>query len=270
MMTPAQLYDELHARERLAADGPVKDRYKEMADALDALLAPQRPGEVSNAAVGYVKHYLQPHPDIAPIIRAELSVNLPDGTLLYACSKHAEAPKAFRELIEACEAEYCNEDTEVHEPDDSKVAFPEDTCAITFGHIRRARAALAQGPQEEVDVPDGMWKISKLIDKLSSIHKRFGDTCVWMKECSWGASALHAQYRAALAATPQQAEHASASEDMVLVPKEAGDVDAFMVLNEYRVPGRTRKEAYRVAIRKLSERAKETLATDQTEKNCDR
>ncbi len=43
------------------------------------------------------------------------------------------------------------------------------------------------------EVPDGMWKIGKLIECLSDIKERFGNTCVWMEECKWGASALHAK-----------------------------------------------------------------------------
>lgn len=49
-------------------------------------------------------------------------------------------------------------------------------------------------------------------------------------------------------------------EGYALVPAEAGDTDAFMVLHEYQQPGRTRKDAYRIAIRKLSERARAHLA----------
>lgn len=50
---------------------------------------------------------------------------------------------ALRELAKACEAEFCGDITEEIEPDDSKVSYPEDACHITFGHIRRALAALS-------------------------------------------------------------------------------------------------------------------------------
>lgn len=43
------------------------------------------------------------------------------------------------------------------------------------------------------DVPDGMWRIGNLIERLSDIKERFGNTCVWMETCKWGASALHAK-----------------------------------------------------------------------------
>lgn len=48
---------------------------------------------------------------------------------------------ALRELTKACEAEFCSPETD-NESDDSKVAYPEETCHINFGMIRRARAAL--------------------------------------------------------------------------------------------------------------------------------
>lgn len=48
-------------------------------------------------------------------------------------------------LVTACEAEFCSPATENpgpgHEPPESAVAFPNS--AITFGHIRRARAGLS-------------------------------------------------------------------------------------------------------------------------------
>jgi len=59
--------------------------------------------------------------------------------------------KAIRDLVEACEREFevtdRTEDGELVFPDEDKVAFPEDTCNITFGHIRRARAAIARDPR---------------------------------------------------------------------------------------------------------------------------
>jgi hypothetical protein len=52
--------------------------------------------------------------------------------------------EALRELADAVFAEFCGDETESMEPDDSKVSYPEDRCHITFGMIRRARAALEQ------------------------------------------------------------------------------------------------------------------------------
>lgn len=49
----------------------------------------------------------------------------------------------LKALVDAVEAEFCGEATERLEPDDSKVSYPEDRCHITFGHIRRAKAAIA-------------------------------------------------------------------------------------------------------------------------------
>lgn len=53
---------------------------------------------------------------------------------------------AIRELVDAVHAEFCCDDTEANEPDDSKVSHPEDRCHITFGMIRKARAAIASAP----------------------------------------------------------------------------------------------------------------------------
>lgn len=68
-----------------------------------------------------------------------------------------EAAEVLAALVAACEAEFCGPGTEEHEPDDAKVAFPEDRCHITFGHIRRARKALASlrrdAPREGASVP---------------------------------------------------------------------------------------------------------------------
>jgi hypothetical protein len=53
---------------------------------------------------------------------------------------------ALRMLVEACEAEFeCDardEEGTLLFTDEDKVSFPEDECNITFGHIRKARAAL--------------------------------------------------------------------------------------------------------------------------------
>ena len=65
---------------------------------------------------------------------------------------------------------------------------------------------LGAKPASEPVVPDGMWQIANLIDRLTEIKNRFGNTCVWFKECSWGAEALHAQAEhdeAMLAAAPK-------------------------------------------------------------------
>jgi hypothetical protein len=55
-----------------------------------------------------------------------------------------ELEAVLRPLADANFAEFCGEGTEANEPDDSKVSFPEDRCHITFGMIRRARAALTK------------------------------------------------------------------------------------------------------------------------------
>lgn len=45
-------------------------------------------------------------------------------------------------LVSAVEEEFCSEETEIYEPDGSKVSYPEETCPITFGMIREARKAV--------------------------------------------------------------------------------------------------------------------------------
>lgn len=45
-------------------------------------------------------------------------------------------------LVSAVEEEFCSEETEISEPDESKVSYPEETCPITFGMIREARKAV--------------------------------------------------------------------------------------------------------------------------------
>lgn len=45
-------------------------------------------------------------------------------------------------LVSAVEEEFCSEETEIFEPDESKVSYPEETCHITFGMIREARKAV--------------------------------------------------------------------------------------------------------------------------------
>lgn len=45
-------------------------------------------------------------------------------------------------LVSAVEEEFCSQETEVSEPDESKVSYPEETCPITFGMIREARKAI--------------------------------------------------------------------------------------------------------------------------------
>jgi len=50
---------------------------------------------------------------------------------------------ALRALTEACEHDFCNENTERQCADDSTVAYTEDQDdQLTFGHIRRARQVL--------------------------------------------------------------------------------------------------------------------------------
>lgn len=45
-------------------------------------------------------------------------------------------------LVSAVEEEFCSEETEISESDESKVSYPEDDCPITFGMIRSARKAV--------------------------------------------------------------------------------------------------------------------------------
>lgn len=57
-----------------------------------------------------------------------------------------DALRELDELVSACESEFCSQGTEGQswtygEDDDSEVAYPKSN--ITFGHIRRARQALA-------------------------------------------------------------------------------------------------------------------------------
>lgn len=62
-----------------------------------------------------------------------------------------EKLRELDELVSACEAEFCSDGTEgasftYGEPDDADVSYPKSK--ITFGHIRRARQALAALQQE--------------------------------------------------------------------------------------------------------------------------
>lgn len=50
----------------------------------------------ADPAVGFVKHYSQPHPDMAPIVRAELYEKLPDGTKLYTHPEHVKGDAVAR------------------------------------------------------------------------------------------------------------------------------------------------------------------------------
>lgn len=45
-------------------------------------------------------------------------------------------------LVSAVEEEFCSQETEISEPDESKVSYPEEDCPITFGMIRAARRAV--------------------------------------------------------------------------------------------------------------------------------
>lgn len=45
-------------------------------------------------------------------------------------------------LVSAVEEEFCSQEAEISEPDESKVSYPEETCPITFGMIRAARRAI--------------------------------------------------------------------------------------------------------------------------------
>lgn len=74
------------------------------------------------------------------------------------------AMDALRDLVEVCEAEFCGGQTDT-EPDNSKVAYPEDECPITFGHIRRARAALAAQGQPAERVPEVVTEVLAELDR---------------------------------------------------------------------------------------------------------
>lgn len=75
------------------------------------------------------------------------------GKALYTRPAPASEPlEALEDLTSACEAEFCSVKTEGEsftyaEPDEADVSYP--SSHITFGHIRRARAAIAKhkGPQ---------------------------------------------------------------------------------------------------------------------------
>lgn len=56
-------------------------------------------------------------------------------------ARAARLEGALRALTEACEQEFLGSETDDF-PDDEEVCFPKS--AITFGHIRRARAALVE------------------------------------------------------------------------------------------------------------------------------
>ena len=76
------------------------------------------------------------------------------NAILAALSEQQAVPDAFRELVEACEAEFCSPESEEFEPDDSALFYPEEDCKITFGMIRRARALIdAQGKTAEQGQP---------------------------------------------------------------------------------------------------------------------
>lgn len=93
----------------------------------------------------------------------------------------------------ACEVS----DEDVHVAIESYVTSDDAAEVPRFEAIRAALQADRQrvgGGQvaEGGKVPDGMWRISKLIEQLTEIKERFGNTCVWSEKLSWGATALHA------------------------------------------------------------------------------
>lgn len=119
------------------------------------------------------------------------------GTYACKCGRYttpsAPVADAVRVLVDAVYAEYCCDGTEANEPDDSKVSYPEDKCNITFGMIRRARAALSA--PAAVAVPEGWalvpvepthemrdaWLgVNHLHDTLTGMHTFHGDSGNWL------------------------------------------------------------------------------------------
>lgn len=87
----------------------------------------------------------------------------------------------LKALVDAVEAEFCGEATERLEPDDSKVSYPEDRCHITFGHIRRAKAAIAALSGGEAVAWRHRWLYSGsfLVTSISELSpERFIETLV--------------------------------------------------------------------------------------------
>ena len=83
-------------------------------------------------------------------------------------------------------------------------------------------------------------------------------------EIDWGEDGAFAEFYPdrdlPLGAKLYTAPRAAVPDGYVLVPEKVGDQDAFMVLHEYQQLGRTRKDAYRIAIGRLAERANEMLS----------
>lgn len=120
---------------------------------------------------------------------------------------------------------------------------------INDSAIRAALEAALSAEPAAPHFPDA----NALADWLESLHECHTDGAVGNRK--WEVAQIAAKV---VRGPAQPAERVPGG--MVLVPSEAGDTDAFMVLHEYQQPGRTRKDAYRIAIRKLAERASAMLA----------
>lgn len=107
-------------------------------------------------------------PDQLRMMRTALEAVWPVAAEPARPADSGRAMDALRDLVEACEAEFCGGQTDA-EPDNSKVAYPEDECHITFGHIRRARAALAAQGQPAEPTQDEAVAICNLCHELWSM-----------------------------------------------------------------------------------------------------
>lgn len=65
---------------------------------------------------------------------------------LAAEARLAQANEALKELVTACETEFCGPITDDEPDDEAVMAGQDDKSSITFGMIRRARAALSPTP----------------------------------------------------------------------------------------------------------------------------
>ncbi|HED4875608.1 TPA: hypothetical protein R4K21_001396 [Stenotrophomonas maltophilia] len=113
-------------------------------------------GELTNAkcrwflrAGEYLKRAHEAEAEVA-CLRAELNAATKAGldAIATICEKEREVEwlrswlPPMQVLVSAVEEEFCSQETEISEPDESKVSYPEEDCPITFGMIRDARKAI--------------------------------------------------------------------------------------------------------------------------------
>lgn len=147
--------------------GEVAVTHEQAAEALDSLddYARMDCGVDPIGPRGVLERYIAQQQDAcAALVRerdeAVAEVERLRGCLTQANANHEEFERKWylacddrdrlREALEACAPlvnavfdEYCSDYTEENETDEQKVSYPEDRCYITFGMIRKARAALA-------------------------------------------------------------------------------------------------------------------------------